>query len=524
MAHLRTSYEKSVRRRRRFGPVVLSVLFVATGLGSGAAEAQEVPSITVTPSAGLQDGQSVTVTGSGFSADVASVGLAQCDVVGPEPVTVTDLCIGQTVVPASGGSFSATFTVSRLVLGTDCALTPGRCLLGASNLDGAGGAFVELDYAPLSFAMVPGAPTIGTATASSGQATVSWTAPGSNGGSVITGYVVTPSVGYWVGTPRVYMSTATTQTLTGLTNGWKYRFRVQAINAIGTSGYSAFTNPVVPYPPGNVTLGPIDRPAVLDAPDSVTGLAPLVVLLHGYGSTAATHDAYLGVTAQAASRGTYVLLPNGTPGGWEPSTTKRYWNAGSAVPAIDVDDVAYLRDLIAEAIAVRPIDPDRVYVFGHSNGGAMAQRLACELSGVVTAIATLAGPLVTGFPCAPTQPVSILSLHGDADEVVFYAGGSTFGNYGATVFPPPSSPYPGAVEQIALWAARFGCDATAVAGGRLNLMGGIAGDETAVTVHEGCPQGIDVQLDTLQGGTHVPVLIQQSVGSGILDWLLAHAG
>jgi polyhydroxybutyrate depolymerase len=219
-----------------------------------------------------------------------------------------------------------------------------------------------------------------------------------------------------------------------------------------------------------------------------------------------------------------VLLPNGTPGGLEPSTTRQFWNAGGIVPAIDVDDVAYLRGLIAEAIAVRPIDPDRVYVFGHSNGGIMAYRLACELSGEVTAIAALASPMVMGFACEPTHPVSVLSLHGDADEVVFYEGGSTFGNYGSIVLPQPPTPYRGAVEQIALWADWFGCDAQPVAGGRLNLMAGVAGDETAVTVHEGCPQGIDVQLDTIEGGTHVPALIQQSVGTDILDWLLAHTG
>jgi large repetitive protein len=58
--------------------------------------------------------------------------------------------------------------------------------------------------------------------------------------------VVTPQVGSWTGTPRVFSSTATSQTVTGLTNGWTYRFRVQAINAIGTSGYSRVTNPVIP--------------------------------------------------------------------------------------------------------------------------------------------------------------------------------------------------------------------------------------------------------------------------------------
>ena len=47
---------------------------------------------------------------------------------------------------------------------------------------------------------------------------------------------------------KTFSSTATTQTITGLVNGTKYRFRVQAINAVGTGGYSTVTNPVTPSP------------------------------------------------------------------------------------------------------------------------------------------------------------------------------------------------------------------------------------------------------------------------------------
>jgi predicted phage tail protein len=94
---------------------------------------------------------------------------------------------------------------------------------------------------------VPGAPTIiRNATAGDGTATVSWIAPASDGGSTITGYVVTPYVGYSPRPPTTFLSTATTQTVTGLINGTTYRFRVQAMNAIGTGGYSTVTNPVIP--------------------------------------------------------------------------------------------------------------------------------------------------------------------------------------------------------------------------------------------------------------------------------------
>lgn len=99
---------------------------------------------------------------------------------------------------------------------------------------------------PVTPATVPGAPTIRPVTPGDGQATVSWTAPSSNGGSPITAYVVTPYVGFYPLPPTTFNSTATTQVVTGLTNGTTYRFRVRAINAVGTGAYSTASNPVTP--------------------------------------------------------------------------------------------------------------------------------------------------------------------------------------------------------------------------------------------------------------------------------------
>jgi hypothetical protein len=95
----------------------------------------------------------------------------------------------------------------------------------------------------------PGAPTIiRNATAGDSSATVNWIAPATDGGSPITGYVVTPYIGYFALSPINFDATVTTRTVTGFTNGTEYRFRVQAVNAIGTSGYSKVTNPVTPTP------------------------------------------------------------------------------------------------------------------------------------------------------------------------------------------------------------------------------------------------------------------------------------
>ena len=92
--------------------------------------------------------------------------------------------------------------------------------------------------------IVPDAPTIVTATAGNAQATVSYTAPSSNGGSAITSYTATSSPGDI--TAAVNQAGSGDITVTGLTNDTSYTFTVTATNAIGTSVASAASNSVTP--------------------------------------------------------------------------------------------------------------------------------------------------------------------------------------------------------------------------------------------------------------------------------------
>jgi uncharacterized protein (TIGR02145 family) len=91
---------------------------------------------------------------------------------------------------------------------------------------------------------VPGAPTIGTATAGNGQASVPFTAPASDGGSAITSYTATSNPGDITGT--ISQAGSGTVTVTGLTNGTAYTFTVTATNSVGTSAASAASNSVTP--------------------------------------------------------------------------------------------------------------------------------------------------------------------------------------------------------------------------------------------------------------------------------------
>jgi hypothetical protein len=232
--------------------VAFALASPASQAAAGAEGLDAGPTVSASPGTDLLDGQSVVVSGNGFSVDVTEVDIVQC--------AAANACTASIDAPATGGSFSSSFTVRRFVGSTDCAAAFGTCIVAAANLDGGAGAFTEIGSVPIGLvaaATVPAAPTIGSAIGGPGQATVSWTAPASDGGSGITGYVVTPYIGFYPLPSQSFSGAATTRVVTGLVNGTQHRFRVQAVNAIGTGPYSRVTNAVIPAltPPGAPTIG-----------------------------------------------------------------------------------------------------------------------------------------------------------------------------------------------------------------------------------------------------------------------------
>ena len=118
---------------------------------------------------------------------------------------------------------------------------------------------------------VPGAPTIGTATAGNAQATVSFTAPASDGNNAITSYTVTSSPGGITAT-----GVSSPLTVTGLTNGTTYTFTVTATNAVGTGAASAASNSVTPSAPP--TVAPAAPTAMAPTASALSVNAPSVTL------------------------------------------------------------------------------------------------------------------------------------------------------------------------------------------------------------------------------------------------------
>lgn len=257
-----------------------------------------------------------------------------------------------------------------------------------------------------------------------------------------------------------------------------------------------------------------DRPVKLQVPTTIEPgkRYPLVLILHGYGANGFVQQAYLGLHDLPTTHDAFVLAPDGTVD----SMGKSFWNADPACCNLDhanVDDVAYLGGLLDTVIAERPIDPARVFVVGHSNGGFMAFRLACERADVITAIADLAGAAPSDpSTCHPAKIVPSLHIHGTADDTIPYAGADL----------PGGVHMRGAVETVAEWAGMEGCTGALTDGPRIDIEAGIAGDETLTSTTAGCPAGAAAEHWRIDGGGHLPDL-QPTFRELLWTWLDAHA-
>ncbi|NGY05271.1 extracellular catalytic domain type 1 short-chain-length polyhydroxyalkanoate depolymerase [Solimonas terrae] len=173
----------------------------------------------------------------------------------------------------------------------------------------------------------------------------------------------------------------------------------------------------------DISFGGNERHYVVHTPDGIGNRpAPLVVALHGGAGTGAIMESQTGLDSVADQNGFIVVYPDGIG---------RAWNAGSccATPMKDnVDDVGFVRAVIADVKHHYAVDTSRVYGTGFSNGAMLLHRIACDAPDTFVAIAPVSGgPMVSN--CNERQPIPTLLIQGRADPRIPWDGGVFQGSY-----------------------------------------------------------------------------------------------
>jgi polyhydroxybutyrate depolymerase len=255
-----------------------------------------------------------------------------------------------------------------------------------------------------------------------------------------------------------------------------------ASEGTATAAVATPSAPAIPLGRSTVTMtvGDTQRVVHLYRPTGLAASAPLVVMLHGgYGNGVQAENSYH--WDPQADRGHFLLaLPDGL---------NNSWNGGGDCcgPSSknNVDDVAFLTQMVAMLERRASIDTHRIYITGVSNGGVMAYRMACQTT-LFAAVAVDSATMLV--PCTAAAALSVLHIHGTADPIIPYAGG-TGEPYsllrGSTITTPP-------IPTVnAEWRAVDHCPAPTT------TTQGVVTTSTAQ-----CPGGTTVELITISGAGH----------------------
>jgi polyhydroxybutyrate depolymerase len=237
--------------------------------------------------------------------------------------------------------------------------------------------------------------------------------------------------------------------------------------------------------------------------DGKTAL-PLVVALHGAFLSGAGFEELSGLSRIADRELFIAVYPEGTrmlvPG-------TQHWNAGHCcgkAMIYHVDDVGFIGALIDALAARLAVDPARVYVLGYSNGAMLAYRVAAAFPEKIAAVAAVAGSMDAHGTLAapqfsvptPRLPVSLIAIHGTADEKVPYEGSVRADWLGL------DAPF---LQTGRYWAAGAGCkrveqSSVGAGGSRPGSTPGTAG--VLVHAYRGCAASTEVVLMSLEGWGH----------------------
>jgi len=157
------------------------------------------------------------------------------------------------------------------------------------------------------------------------------------------------------------------------------------------------------------------RSYYLSYPDNSTEPTPLIINMHGFGSSAEQQQAYSQMDLYAHPENIAVVYPQGLNSSWNVFTN---WDSNP------YDDVGFISIMIDDISNNFNIDSNRIYACGMSNGGYMSYRLACDLSDKITAFGSVTGNFMLNTSTNDCEDqnreIPIIHFHGTADAVVNY--------------------------------------------------------------------------------------------------------
>ena len=229
-----------------------------------------------------------------------------------------------------------------------------------------------------------------------------------------------------------------------------------------------------------VWSGGIQRTYEILIPPDVADTLPLLIFYHGRGSTGAEFQNITRLDDIALREQFVVVYPDGF------GRTERSWAVGSGLTLADefgIDDVLFTNTLIDHISAELPIDQNRVYVAGFSEGGMMTQRLACFLANRIAAVLTVGATPHQGLTqqCPPGRILPMMFVIGTEDPT----------------FPLIGSFFTLSIQETAdFWARRLNCDGDPLVENLPDT------EDDGTTVVRDTYNGCDLILYKIEGGGH----------------------
>jgi polyhydroxybutyrate depolymerase len=176
---------------------------------------------------------------------------------------------------------------------------------------------------------------------------------------------------------------------------------------------------------GKINISKHDRSYLAYIPEKLSAQPGLIIAMHGTGMDAVRMRQWTGyeLDSLADQHGFMVIYPDGYKGNWNDCRTNSPFEAKKE----NIDDVGFVQSLINKYEQEQHIDPAKVFVFGFSNGGQMAMRLAMERPRLIGAICAISANLPTPETCSCVSEgltSKIMLVTGTEDSINPYTGGA----------------------------------------------------------------------------------------------------